>query len=149
LGARLVALAEDEKYREHIFKVCHDGAPIRTAMHMALAVAVHGEGAKLPPERVVRYARMAHEEERRIYLKLRDDMVRMIEINDVADLLETAEMGGSAETNVVLILRAAWRAGRNPKMAGAHRELLDEWLEDAAEPALQRLFEMNEARGAI
>jgi hypothetical protein len=145
------ALLDDDAYREQIFRTCGNAVPLQgalSAVQRLLAEQDGGSGAEI--ERIVRYARLFHEEAHRLYgqqLEAVDACAGAAEPSSLEPLAELAGMGATPRDRVILLLRGLWPPDSRPRLPAAVRAAAEKWVEDASSESLRALWAMLDGSG--
>ena len=143
---RLVALVEDDAWRRECFEACGDPAPLRQGFAHAQRILRSRETT--PGDRaqdLLRLARWRHDEPHLLYLAQREKLRKPAEGVRQSEYLERvtdlARMGALPRDKVLLALTALWATARRPaELPEALRRQVRVWLDDAREPALEKLW---------
>jgi hypothetical protein len=148
-GQIIVGLVEDEPWRAACFKACGNGAPLQRAIRHAQDVvrAQDQNGSERP--RLLRFARWQHDEPFRLYNVQRDQLRTPVtgdrQKAHLEDAVQLSKMGARPRDRVMLALTALWapRGGRPEELPQVLQQSMRQWLEEAREPALDKLWRLS------
>jgi hypothetical protein len=144
---RLLALVEDDAWRSACFEACGDPAPLRQGFaHVQRILRARETKPGERAQDLLRLARWRHDEPHRLYLAQRqllqtpvEGVAQQAHLEHVTDL---ARMGTRPREKVMLALTALWSTARRPSsLPEGLRLQVQEWLEEAREPALEKLWD--------
>ena len=148
-GDTILSLVEDEPWRALCFRACGNGAPLQRAIRHAQDVVRGRDAAGSERERLLRFARWRYDEPYRLYLAQRDEL-RTAKATPKAqkafleEVVQLAQMGARPRDRVMLALTALWAPARRPdELPQALKQSVGRWLEEAREPALDKLWAMS------
>lgn len=148
-GDTILALVEDEDWRSACFRACGNGAPLQRALRLAQQVvrARDTDGSERP--RMLRFARWLHDEPDRLSRARRDQLrtpaPRGRDRAWLEEVVQLARMGARPRDRVLLALTALWAplGGRPVARPKALDQAVAKWLEEAREPALDKLWTLS------
>ncbi len=148
-GDAILALVEDEAWRALCFQACGNGAPLQRAIRHAQDVVRARDRAGSERERMLRFARWRHDEPHRLYMAQRDRLRTPVgdskaQRAHLEGVVQLARMGSRPRDRVMLALTALWAQARRPQEPPqALKKAMGRWLEEAREPALDKLWAMS------
>lgn len=148
----LEALVEDRAWREACFEAVGDPAPLREgfeALQKIIRAKEATPGASVAD--ILRLARWQHDEPRDLYEGQRHTLRTPVEPRLQAAHLERvndlARMGARPREKVMLALMALWATATRPTaLPESLVEQVGDWLEEANEPALNKLWTLGGGR---
>ena len=148
-GEIILSLVEDEPWRAACFKACGNGTPLQRAIRHAQDVVRALDQAGSERERLLRFARWQHDEPFRLYNVQRDQLRTPVtgtkQKAHLEDVVQLSKMGALPRDRVMLALTALWApaGGRPTALPEVLRQSMAQWLEEAREPALTKLWQMS------
>jgi hypothetical protein len=148
----LLALVEDAAWRAACFEACGDPGPLRQGFVEAQRILRSREQTPgTSAKDLLRLARWRHDEPLRLYEAQRTVLRTPVEGQPQAAHLERvvdlARMGARPRERVMLALTALWATASRPgALPTGLQQQVGDWLEEAREPALDKLWEMGGGR---
>ncbi len=148
-GSAILGLVEDEPWRAASFKACGNGTPLQRAIRHAQDVVRGRDEAGSERARLLRFARWRHDEPYRLYQAQREELRTpkpdpATERKHLEDVVQLSRMGALPRDRVMLALTALWATPKRPKaLPLALQQSMTRWLEEAREPALDKLWRMS------
>lgn len=146
---RILALVEDETWRAACFEACGDPTPLRLGFaHAQRILRAREKTPGAAAQDLLRLARWRHDEPRRLYDAQRATLRRPVEDAAQAAHLERvvdlARMGARPCEKVMLAMTALWATVQRPtSLPQGMQQQVRDWLEEAREPALEKLWALG------
>jgi hypothetical protein len=145
----LLALVDDHAWRATCFEACGEPGPLRqgfTAAQRILRARERSPGGAA--QDLLRLARWYHDEPARLYEAQRKLLQTPVDgttqEHHLQRVAEWAGMGARPREKVMLALTAVWATPQRPRgLPRALREQVRDWLEEAREPALDKLWTLG------
>ena len=149
--AQLRGLVEDPAWREASFAACGEAGPMqRGIVHVQRLIKQAGPVSAETTQALLRWTLMYHDEPLRLYeaqrKTLRTPVVGEAQAAHLERVVDLARMGAGPRVRVMLALSALWATQSRPKaLPKMLTDFVQDWLEEARDPALDKLWKMGVA----